>query len=265
MSKLIHPSAIIEAGAVISEGVEIGPFSTIGAGVHLGAGTKVHPHVVLGGHMRIGENCEIFPFACLGMKTQDLKFQQGDISHVTIGDRTVIREYVTINLATEGGGVTAVGSDCLIQSYCHIAHECILGDHVIMSSGAMLAGHVEVGDGAVIAGYTGVVQFCRIGRMSMLGGYSKLTQDILPFTIAEGIPAHIRTVNRIRMSRFGKFEDQQIRNVSKAYKAIIRSGKALEDATAELREQFPDDANVAEMIAFAESSERGLARPRGGE
>ena len=215
--------------------------------------------------MRIGENCEIFPFACLGMKTQDLKFQKGDVSYVTIGDRTVIREYVTINLATEGGGITAVGSDCLIQSYCHIAHECILGDHVIMSSGAMLAGHVEVGDGAVIAGYTGVVQFCRIGRMAMLGGYSKLTQDILPFTIGEGIPAHIRTVNRIRMERFGGFDGDQIRNVGKAFKAIIRSGKPLEEAIADLNAKFPNDENVAEMTAFAASSERGLARPRASE
>ena len=265
MSTNIHPSAIIEPGAQIADGVEVGAFSTIGANIELGPGTKVHPHVVLGGHMRIGENCEIFPFACLGMKTQDLKFQQGDFSYATIGDRTVIREYVTINLATEGGGITAVGSDCLIQSYCHIAHECILGDHVIMSSGAMLAGHVEVGDGAVIAGYTGVVQFCRIGRMAMLGGYSKLTQDILPFTIGEGIPAQIRTVNRIRMDRFGGFSTEQIRNVNKAFKAIIRSGKPVEEAVAELRADYPDDANVAEMIAFAESSERGLARPRTGE
>jgi UDP-N-acetylglucosamine acyltransferase len=264
MSAGIHPSAVVEDGAEIGEGVEIGAFSTIGPDVQLGAGTKVHPHVVLGGHMRIGEQCEIFPFACLGMKTQDLKYQ-GDVSYVSIGNRTVIREYVTINLATESGGVTAVGSDCLIQSYCHIAHECVLGDYVIMSSGAMLAGHVEVGDAAVIAGYTGVVQFCRIGRMAMLGGYSKLTQDILPFTIAEGIPAHIRTVNRIRMERFAGFSGEQIRAVSKAYKAMIRSGKSLEDAISELRVEFPDDANVAEMIAFAESSERGLARPRAGE
>jgi UDP-N-acetylglucosamine acyltransferase len=264
MSATIHPSAIIEEGAVVGDGCSIGAFSTIGPNVSLGAGTVVHPHVVLGGHLSIGKDCEIFPFACLGMKTQDLKYA-GDVTYVSIGDRTVIREYVTINLATQSGGTTAVGSDCLIQSYCHIAHECVLGDHVIMSSGAMLAGHVEVGDGAVIAGYTGVVQFCRIGRMAMLGGYSKLTQDILPFTIGEGIPAHIRTVNRIRMERFGGFSPEQIRNVNKAFKAIIRSGKPLDEAIAELRAELPDDDNVAEMIQFASSSERGLARPRAGE
>ena len=256
----IHPSAVIENGAQIADGCVIGPFCHVGANVCIGEKTVLHSHVVLDGHMKIGRENEIYSFACLGKKTQDLKYK-GEVSYVEIGDRNVIREYVTINAATAAGEATKLGSDCLIQSYCHIAHDCILGDHVIMSSGAMIAGHVIAEDYAIISGYCGVVQFVRIGKHSFLSGYSKLAQDLLPYSIGDGAPAEIRTVNKVGMQR-RDFSDKSIRNVHKAIKRIISFGLTIEEASEELLEEFPDCPEVLEIFEFCKHTKQGLARPR---
>lgn len=259
MSAAHHPTAIIAPGAEIGADCTIGPYCVIGAHVKLGPGCVLHSHVVLEGHLTLGAECQVFPFACLGSVTQDKKFR-GEVSYVTVGDRTVIREYVTIHAATTGGVATSVGSDCLILAYCHIAHDCVVGNGVIMSNAAMLAGHVQVGDYAVIGGMAGVVQFVRIGTMAMLGGYSKLAQDLAPFCIAEGQPAVTRTVNKVGLERRGR-DEAAVHAVRDAYKAIFRSGLRLEDALAQLRAQHPASAEIAALAEFCTSSKLGLARP----
>ena len=255
----IHPTAVVEDGAQLGADCQIGPFVHVGPHVTLGPGCILQSHVVIDGHTTLGEQCEVYSFACLGKRTQDLKFQ-GGTCYVNIGSRNQIREYVTINAATADGGTTRVGDDCLIQSYCHIAHECQLGNQIIMTSGAMIAGHVEVGDHAVIMGNAGAVPFARIGTMSLLGGYAKLTHDALPYCICDGSPAEPRAVNRVKMERLG-FSPETIRAVHQAYRKIMRSGLPLDQALAELEAEFADVPQVQTMIAFARASERGLARP----
>jgi UDP-N-acetylglucosamine acyltransferase len=259
MSQQIHPSAVVHAGAELGDDCQIGPFCIVGEHVRLGAGSRLLSHVVLEGHTRLGAGCEVHPFAVLGGKTQDLKFK-GEVTYLEIGARTVVREYVTINTATGGGLSTRVGEQCLIQAYCHVAHDCQLGNRVIMSSGAMLAGHVEVDDGAVIGGMSGIVQFCKIGTLAMVGGYAKVTQDVLPYCIADGMPAEVRTINKIGMERNGK-TPEQVTLVRQAFKIIFHSNLTLDNAMAELDRQFPGAAEIQTIRAFLTRSQKGLSRP----
>jgi UDP-N-acetylglucosamine acyltransferase len=255
----IHPSAVVADGAVLGENCEIGPFCVIGADVSLGAGCHLHSHVVVEGHTSLGAGCEVFPFACLGGRTQDLKYVGGNC-RVEIGDETVIREYVTVNAATADGGVTRVGSRCLLQSSVHVAHECVLGDDVIISTGTGISGHVEIGDAAVLSGHVGVVQFVKIGKMAFVGGYSKLAQDVLPYCVADGMPAVHRAVNRVGMERHGRDGDT-IRAVAEAYKLIIRSGTPLEQAREQLAAADPCK-EICDILTFTADTKTGLARPR---
>ncbi|HAR65229.1 MAG TPA: acyl-[acyl-carrier-protein]--UDP-N-acetylglucosamine O-acyltransferase [Lentisphaeria bacterium] len=253
----IHPTAVIEDGARIGEGCTIGPYCTIGPHVEIGGGCTLHSHVVLSGYLRLGKDCEIFPFACLGMQTQDLKFE-GDITYATIGDRTVIREYVTVNAATTAGASTIVGSDCLIQSYCHIAHECNIGNHVIMSSAAMLAGHVTLEDYAIIGGHTGIVQFVRVGQHAFVGGYTKLAGDVLPFSIVEGVPAATRGINKVGLKR-RDFSPEQIDAIAEAHQLIMTSPTVAGGNKAALA-AHPENADIAAMAAFSKGSKCPLVR-----
>lgn len=263
----IHPAAVVSPGAQIGRGCRIGPFCIVGERVRLGEGCVLHSHAVLGGHLSLGPGCEVFSFACLGQKTQDLKYK-GEETRIEIGARTVLREYVTVNAPTSPEYVTRIGDDCLIQSYCHVAHECVVGDRVVLSSGAMLAGHVTVGDGAVISGMTGVVPFAHIGTLAYIGAYSKVHMDVPPYCIADGLPAETRAVNRIGMTRRGK-SAEAIRAVTRAFKTLILSGKTLEQAASEVRERWSGQpagaegrAEVETLVAFLETSEKGIARPR---
>ncbi|MBQ5530805.1 MAG: acyl-ACP--UDP-N-acetylglucosamine O-acyltransferase [Kiritimatiellae bacterium] len=173
----IHPTAIVEDGAKLGEDVEIGPCAHIGPYVSLGDGTTVGQGAIIDGHTKIGSKCQIFPYALIGMKTQDLKYREGSVSYVEIGDRTVIREFATVHLGTADGEKTVIGSDCLFMAYCHAAHGCILGDHVICSNCVQLAGDVHIEDWAIIGGCAAAHQFCTVGRHSMTGGMSKIRQD----------------------------------------------------------------------------------------
>lgn len=256
----IHPTAIVAPQAEIGEGCEIGPYSVVGEHVKLGAGCRLHAHAVVQGHTGLGDECEVFPFAAVGTIGQDLKYK-GDVTYVAIGCRTKIREYATVHLATEHNNVTRIGDDCLIQAYCHVAHECVLGNRIVMSSGAMLSGHAEIDDGAIIGGMTGVVQFVKVGTLAFVGGYCKLTQDVLPFCIADGIPGETRAVNKIGMDRNGRSRDA-IRTVTQAYKKIFRAGLSLEKAMEELTEEFPQSPEIATIQAFLARGSKGLARPR---
>ena len=198
----IHATAIVADAAEIGENVSIGPYCIVGGDVKLADGVELLSHVVVDGHTEIGEENEIFPFAAVGTRSQDLKWK-GGTTWTVIGDRNTIRENVTIHSATGDGDATRIGSDNLLLSYVHIAHDVRLGNHIIMSNVATLAGHVEVEDNVVIAGLAAVHQFCRVGRFAIIGGCSKVVQDVPPYMLADGSPARSKTINKIGLERNG--------------------------------------------------------------
>jgi len=256
--RVIHPTAIVDARAELGEDVEIGPYAVIGPHVRIGAGTRVMAHAVIDGHTTLGARCEVFPMASVGQKTQDLKYK-GGVTYLEIGHDTVIREFVTINTATNEGKKTVVGSHTLLMAYCHVAHECIVGDHVIMANVATLAGDVIVEDYAVLGGMAGVHQFCRIGRMAMVGACTKIVQDVVPYTIVDGNPAAACGVNRVRMQRQQVGEENQ-RAVMEAYRLLFRQQLKAKEAVARIRAELGGYAEAEHMAAFVEGSERGIVR-----
>ncbi len=253
----IHPSAIIEDGAELAEGVTVGAYAYIGAQVKLGRGTLVHHHAVVEGRTSMGSDCEVFPYACIGLRTQDLKYR-GGAPGLRIGARNVFREFCSVHLATGDGGFTEIGNDNHFLAYAHVAHDCRVGDHVILSNNATLAGHVEVGDYAVFGGLSGAHQFCRIGRGAMIGGCSKVIQDVPPYLIADGNPARIRSVNKVGLERRG-FSPEQIERIKQAYQFLYRKGLNRSQALEAMREDGLDrHPETAAFFAFAESSDRGF-------
>jgi len=254
----VHPSAVVHPKAQIGSGCEIGPYCVIGEHVALGDGCKLHSHVVIDGYTKLGGENEIFPFASIGLKTQDLKWK-GGVTRAEIGDGNTFREYVTIHSATGDGEVTRVGSHNSILAYCHIAHNVTLGDRVIMSNVATLGGHVTVEDQAVIGGLAAVHQFCRIGRLAMIGGCSKVVQDIPPFMIGDGNPAETRTVNKVGMERNGVSEAAQT-VLRQAYKILFREGLTIPNAVAKIEKELPPLPEIRHLIQFVRASERGISK-----
>jgi UDP-N-acetylglucosamine acyltransferase len=255
---MIHPTAVIDAGAHLGVECDIGPYCVIGPGVTLGDRCVLHAHVVLEGHTTLGQGNEIFPFACLGTKTQDLKWK-GGITRTRIGDFNTFREYVTINSATGDGETTVVGSHNHILAYCHLAHNVTLGNRVIMSNVATLAGHVLVEDHAVIGGLAAVHQFCRIGRMAIIGGCSKVVQDVPPFMLADGNPAEARTVNKVGLERNGVSEGAQAA-LKQAYRILFREGLTVSNALARIESDLPALPEIEHLVQFVRRSERGICR-----
>ena len=255
---MVHQTAIVHPKAKLGANCEIGPYCVIGENVTLGDGCKLHSHVVIDCHTKLGRENEIFPFASIGLKTQDLKWK-GGITRTEIGNGNTFREYVTIHSATGDGEVTRVGSHNTILAYCHIAHNVTLGDRVIMSNVATLGGHVTVEDHAVIGGLAAVHQFCRIGKISMIGGCSKIVQDVPPFMIADGNPAETRTINKIGMERNGVSEEAQ-NALRQAYKILFREGLTIPNALARIEKELPPLPEVKHLIQFVQSSERGISK-----
>lgn len=255
---MIHPSAIVDTAASIHETAEIGPYCVVGAGVSLGAGTHLMGHVWIDGDTTLGEACTVYPHACIGTRTQDLKYRGGSPG-VEIGDRTVIREYVTVNAATADGDKTRVGSECLLMASSHVAHDCRIGNRVILANCGTLAGHVVVEEQAIIGGLTGVHQFVRIGSLAIVGGCSKVTQDIPPYMMADGHPLRVRGLNRVGLERRGIPREQQ-RYLKQAYRILYRKNLATSTALDCLREEVEPTPLVRDLIRFIGESERGVAR-----
>ena len=254
----IHPSAIIHPSAEIGASCLIGPYCVIGENVSLGAGCKLHSHIVIDGHTRLGQGNEIFPFASIGLRTQDLKWK-GGITRTAIGDHNTFREYVTIHSATSDGGVTTVGSHNNLLAYSHVAHDVTMGNHVIMSNVATLGGHVTVEDYVVLSGLAAVHQFCRLGKMAMIGGCSKVVQDVPPFMLADGNPAETRTINKVGMERNGISEAAQS-VLRQAYKILFRDGLTISNAVARIEKELPTSAELQYLLQFVRSSERGISK-----
>ena len=254
---MIHPSAVIHARARIGNGCEIGPYCVIGENVQLGDGCQLHSHVVIDGHTTLGARNQIFPFASIGLKTQDLKWK-GGVTHTRIGSHNTFREYVTIHSATGDGEFTTVGSHNHILAYSHIAHNVTLGNHIIMSNVATLAGHITVEDYAVIGGLAAVHQFCRIGKMAIIGGCSKVVQDIPPFMMADGNPAKVRMTNKEGLKRKGVSEEAQ-GALKQAYKILYREGLTTTNALARIEADLPPLPELQHLVQFIRASERGIS------
>ncbi len=255
---MISPTALIHPKAQIGEGCVVGPYCVIGEHVILGDRCRLHSHVVIDGHTALGEENEIFPFACIGLKTQDLKWK-GGVTRARIGDRNTFREYVTIHSATGDGEETVVGSHNHILAYCHIAHNVTLGNHVIMSNVATLAGHICVEDHAVIGGLAAVHQFCRIGAMSIIGGCSKVVQDVPPYMLADGNPARTRTVNKIGLERNGVSEQAQAA-LKQAHRMLFRERLTIPNALAKIEADLPPLPEITHLVEFVRASQRGISK-----
>lgn len=254
----IHPTAIVHPGAVLGQGVAVGPYCVVGAGVEIGDRCVLEHHVCLDGPSRIGAENRFHAFTCIGQQTQDLKYQ-GEPTHLEMGARNTFREFSTVHRGTAPGSATRIGDDGNFLAYSHIAHDCVVGDRVIFSNNGTIAGHVEVGDGAVIGGLSAVHQFCRIGKHAITGGCSKIVQDVPPYMIADGNPAEIRGFNRVGLERAG-FPENAIRGIKCAYRILFRSGLNLQQAIEELRTECPESAEAGELIAFVTASARGIVR-----
>jgi len=252
------PLSVIHPNAQIGPGCVIGPFCVVGENVVLGKNCRLHSHVVIDGYTELGEGNEIFPFATIGLKTQDLKWK-GGITRTKIGDHNTFREYVTIHSATSDGETTVVGSHNHILAYCHLAHNVVLGNYVIMSNVATLAGHVCVEDHAVIGGLAAVHQFCRIGKMSIIGGCSKVVQDVPPFMLADGNPAKTRTINKVGLERNGVAEEAQVA-LKHSYRILFREGLTIPNALARIEAELPPLPEVRHLMEFIRASERGISK-----
>lgn len=252
----IHPLAYIEAGAKIGRNVTIEPFAVIKENVILEDNVVIKSHAYIDGHTTIGEGTTIYPSASIGTKTQDLKFR-GEKTCVKIGKNCEIREFVTINSSCQEGSTVQVGNNCLIMAYSHIAHNCIVGDHVIMSNNATLAGHVTVENCAIIGGFTPIHQFSRIGCYAMVGGMSRITHDIPPYTIGAGIPFKFGGLNIIGLKRHG-FPLQTRSELSKAFRILFKSRMHPTEALRLIETECKPIPEILHWIAFCRGSKRGL-------
>lgn len=256
-----HPTAIISDKAKIHPSAKIGPYVVIRGEVDIGPDVIIDHFTTIGGEstrVQIGKGSRIFPGAVVGEAPQDLKYK-GEPTRLEIGENTMIREYATLHVGTpDGGGLTQVGSHCLIMAYVHIAHDCHLGDHVIIANSTQLAGHVVMGDHVRVGGVCAFSQFVRIGRYSYIAGDSAVNKDILPFAIAQGKYAVMRAANQIGMERSG-FEKSVVENVRKALRIITKGGHTLEEALARIERECQPSEALQTLVDFARSSERGLA------
>ncbi len=260
MRKFVHPTAIVNKGAKLGTGVQVGPFCVIGGDVSIDSDTRLHGHVTIDGHTKIGSACEIFPYTSIGLPPQDVRYK-GEDTLLVIGDRNIIREYVSIHRASSSGdAVTRVGNDNFIMAYCHIAHNCTLGNGIIMANAATLAGHSSIQDQAVIGGIVAVHQFTRIGAYAIVGGFSGVAQDVPPYMMASGARAKLYGPNLVGLKRAG-FSHQKIALIKKAYKIISKSKLSLKEALKETQTQIHDSPEVDALVEFISAkSPRGVLR-----
>ena len=254
----IHPTAIVADGAKIADDAIIGPYCTVSSQAKIGSGTELISHVVIEGKTTLGKNNRVSPFAVLGGKTQDLKYK-GGMPGVKIGDNNTIREYVTINAATNDGEFTTVGNQCHILAYSHIAHCCHIGNNVIIVNACQIAGHVVIEDHATIEGSVGIVQFLRVGTMAYIGGMSKITKDVPPYMLGTGDPLEIRSFNRIGMERKGVSEAGR-KSIKDAYRILYRQDAPISEALCKIEAEIEQTPEVQNLLTFCRASEKGITR-----
>ena len=256
ISSLIHPTAIIDSKAILGENVRVGPYSIIEADTYVGDNTKIGNHVSIFANVRIGNNCKIFHSSSIGEIPQDLKFE-GEKTETIIGDRTTIREYVTINRGTLALGETRVGSDCLLMASTHVAHDCILGNNVIMSNLTTLGGHVEIEDWAVLGGGVLVHQFTKIGEHAFIGGGFRVVQDVPPFILGAENPLKFQGINSLGLKRRG-FDSSDRRAIKDIYKLYFKPETNRKVSLEKIKKNFPESGIKTQIVNFIESSNRGI-------
>ena len=256
----IHPTAIVHSKARVAQTAEIGPYCIIGEEVEIGAGTRLMANVYAEGPTWIGDDNIFYPYTTVGVASQDLKYK-GERAETRIGSRNRIREFVTIHRGTEGGGlVTRIGDDNLLMAYVHVAHDVQVGNNTVLSHGATLGGHVLIDDWAIVGAYTGVHQFCRIGRHAFIGGYSVVTQDVLPYsTSVSEREIHVFGANRTGLERRG-FSGEQIEPLQKAFRLLSRAGLNTSQAVERIRAEIDTTPELDELLAFIAASERGFVK-----
>lgn len=256
----IHPTAVVHPSAQLAPDVAVGPYTIIEADVQVGAGSTVGAHVTLGERLILGQSVRIFNYACLGTASQDSK-HRGEVSHARIGDRSIVREFVTVNRATRQGGVTSVGADVILMAYCHVAHECQVGDGAILVNGVTLGGEVIIEPGAILSGLACVHQYCRVGSGAIVGANSKVTLDIPPYAIADGHRAQLYGPNVIGLRRKG-YSGDQIAMIRRIYRELFAAGRKLSESLDSIERKFGAEPIASSIIQFCRSSKRGIARPR---
>lgn len=255
----IHETALVDPHAEFDANIEVGAYSIIGPKVKIGKGTRIRSHVVVEGNTTLGEGNIIFQFASVGSVPQDLKYK-GENSQLIIGDHNTIREFVSLNPGTTGGGMeTRIGDHNLLMMYCHIAHDCVLGSHNIIANGATLGGHVGIEDYVIVGGLVGIHQFVKVGTSAILGAGSMVSKDIPPYCNATGDRARLRGLNLEGLRRRG-FSREQIAILRKAYRIIFQSGLRTKEALKKIRREFPKSAEVERLASFIENSQRGICR-----
>jgi UDP-N-acetylglucosamine acyltransferase len=257
----VHPTAIIEDGAKIGDNITVGPYCMIGADVVLDDGVTLVSHVVVGGRTNIGANTKIYPFASIGLQPQDLKYK-GEPSQLIVGCNNVIREHVTMNPGTEGGGmITRVGNNCLFMVGAHVAHDCQVGDHVILVNNATLAGHVDVGNWAILGGLSAVHQFVRVGRHAMVGGMSGVENDVIPYGSVIGNRARLSGLNVVGLKR-RNFDRETIHALRNAYRLLFAPEGTMAERIKDVAEVFSDNEPVMEIVNFIQAdSSRAICKP----
>lgn len=252
----IHPAAIVDPGAELGPGVTVGPWAMIGPGVVVGEGTRVGPSVLIERDTTVGRECSLHKGAVLGTDPQDLKYD-GEETRLQVGDRTVIREYATLNRGTSASGLTSVGSDCLLMAYTHVAHDCRVGDHVVLSNAVNMAGHVEIEDWAIVGGLTPIHQFVRIGAHAFVGGQSRVSQDVPPYCRAAGIPGKLYGLNSVGLERRG-FSAETRAALKQAYRLLFQSKLNVSQGLVRARDEVEPLPEVDRFLSFVEGSERGI-------
>ncbi len=257
----IHPTAIVHPSAELDTGVEVGAYSIIGANVKIGRDTRLASHVVVHDNTTIGSQCRLYQFSSVGMDPQDITYR-GEPTETIIGDRNVIREFVTIHRGTpKDRGKTICGNDNYFMNYVHIAHDCVIGNHVIMANAATLGGHVIIEDHAIVGGLVAIHQYVRIGAYAFIGGASAVTKDIPPYVMAVGNRAHLYGLNSVGLKRQG-FSRQDIQEIRRAYAILFKSSMPLKDAVEKLREELPGSVHAERFLRFIEGSKRGVVKER---
>ena len=254
----IHPSSVIDPSAILHPDVEVGPFCHIGPQVEIGCGTRLIGHVSIAGPTRIGEGNVFYPYCSIGQRSQDLKYTS-EPTFLEIGNNNSFREFCTVNRGTLPGTKTIIGHHGNFLAYSHIAHDCTVGDHVIFSNNGTIAGHVIVEDHVIIGGLSGVHQFCRLGQHSIVGGCTKIVQDVPPYMIADGNPAEVRGINQVGLERRG-FVAEDTRTLREAYRLLYRSNLNVKQACEKIAADFSGPDVIARLLAFVESSQRGIIR-----